>query len=399
LGAPGPLGAAEIVPWVDELRLGGAVSLDASGQSSGYARLEALLSPFPPVATYDPNFAWLFSPRPLIGAAISLQGKTNHFYAGLAWSVPLVGPLFAELTFGGLVHDQNVLEIYPDRPRLMTRFLFRESIAIGYEINPQWRVMVFADHGSNGNLGYGNRSINQVGVMLGGRLGPAADNRAPLRAPDVSLFSWAGPYAGINGGIAFGPIDSVVYETGVLAETDSQRRFSLNAGGHLGWSWVIGSLLWGVEADLSAQRLVNSVTHFGPTYEQFSVLSHWLASARARMGVDLHGVPVAQRLLLYVTGGAAVRQAHKSWCNPATDACFAGPGDVAGGWVTEGGTKSGWIAGAGIEVPLAPHASARAEYLFADFGTFSFVNGPIRHDITSHQHILRAGLSFGYLPL
>jgi opacity protein-like surface antigen len=190
----------------------------------------------------------------------------------------------------------------------------------------------------------------------------------------------------------------VVYEAGVLAESDSQRRFSLSAGGHLGWNWTVGPLLWGLEADLSAQRLVSSVTHFAPTPEQFSVLSHWLASGRARLGVDLHGVPVVQRLMLYATGGAAVRQAHKSWCNPATDACFIA-GDVAGGWVTTGGTKSGWIAGVGLEVPLAPHASARAEYLYADFGTFSFVNGPIRHDITSHQHILRAGLSFGYLPL
>jgi lipid A 3-O-deacylase len=95
---------------------------------------------------------WLFSPRPLVGASISLQGKTNEVYGGLAWHLPIFGPLFAEVSLGGMVHDQTLYQIYPDRQTLMTRFLFRESIAIGYEINETWRVVAFADHGSNGNL-------------------------------------------------------------------------------------------------------------------------------------------------------------------------------------------------------------------------------------------------------
>jgi opacity protein-like surface antigen len=103
----------------------------------------------------------------------------------------------------------------------------------------------------------------------------------------------------------------------------------------------------------------------------------------------------AQRLLLYATGGAAFTRVGKSYCNPAIDKCYIN-GDVGGGWITEGGLRTGWTAGGGIEIPLAPHASARVEYLYANFGGLSFANGPIRNDISFSEHVLRAGMSFGF---
>jgi outer membrane immunogenic protein len=99
--------------------------------------------------------------------------------------------------------------------------------------------------------------------------------------------------------------------------------------------------------------------------------------------------------LVYATGGAAFTRVGKSYCNHPTDKCYVN-GDVAGGWITEGGTNTGWTAGGGIEIPLAPHASAKFEYLYASFGGLSFVNGPTRNDINFSEQVLRAGISFGF---
>jgi len=57
--------------WLDEVRVGGASSSD-SGNLSGYVQFEALFSPLPSAGAYDPSWAWLLSPRPLVGAKISL---------------------------------------------------------------------------------------------------------------------------------------------------------------------------------------------------------------------------------------------------------------------------------------------------------------------------------------
>jgi opacity protein-like surface antigen len=378
----------------DELRIGGAASVN-DRPLSGYVQFEGLFSPLPAVTAYDPNISWLFSPRPLIGASISLQGKTNQVYAGLAWNVPIFGPLFAEVSFGGLVHDQTLFQVYPDRPTLMTRFLFRESIAIGYDINATWRVVAFADHGSNGNLGYGNQSINHVGLMLGAKFGPGADKAPVPPVPSVAAFSWAGPYLGVDGGVAPGRVKAVIFEPGAPSETTALNVFSVNLGGHIGYNWAIGRLVAGVESDISAQRLTKSISRLTPIEEQISVSSRWLATARARVGVDIDRGFFVQRMLLYATGGAAFTRIGKSYCNPAIDACFIN-GDVAGGWVTEGGTRTGRTAGAGFEVPLAPHASAKLEYLYTSFGTVSFANGAIRNDVTLNEQIVRGGISFGF---
>jgi outer membrane immunogenic protein len=61
-----------------------------------------------------------------------------------------------------------------------------------------------------------------------------------------------------------------------------------------------------------------------------------------------------------------------------------------------GETRTGWTAGGGIEIPLAPHASARVEYLYANFGSLSFANGPISNHINFSEQMLRAGISFGF---
>ena len=386
---------AQDLPWgINELRLGGAASLN-DRPTSGYVQFEALFSPVPSRTAYDPNLSFLLSPRPLVGASISLQGKTNQVFAGLAWKLPISGPLLVEYSVGGLVHDQALFQVYSDRPTLTTRFLFRESIAIGYEINASWRIIAFADHASHGNLGYANRSMNHVGVMVGAKLGEAAEQATASLPSAVSDFSWTGPYTGVSGGMAAGKVNAVIDEPPAASEFSSRRVSSLNLGGHLGYNWAVGSFVTGVEGDISAQNLNTAASRYAPIPEEISASSRWLATVRARIGVNVDQVFHVQRLLLYATGGAAFTRVGKSYCNSVIDKCYIN-GEVGGGWITEGGIRTGWTAGGGIEIPLAPHASARVEYLYANFGNLSFANGPIRNDIRFSEHVLRAGMSFGF---
>ena len=373
--------------WIDELRVGGAIAAN-SGATSAFAHVEALFAPLPQVATYDPTIAWLMTPRPLVGATLSLQGRTNKFFAGFAWSPPVPAPFLLEVSFGGLVHDQRLFENYPDRPELTTRFLFREAIAIGIELDQDWRLMAFADHGSNGNLGYRNASVNHVGIMLGGKLAPRSQEK--LTAPSVANFSWEGPYAGLNAGIAMGTFNFVIIEPLAADLPVNESNHSVNIGGQAGYNLVFGPIVTGVETSFSTQALTSSAFRQQPIDEQISAAAYWLATARLRIGFD---APIlAHRFLIYATGGAAFARVAKSYCEPPGP-CYTN-GEIAAGWITEGGVRTGWTAGAGLETALAPGISTKAEYLYASFGKLSYFNGPIRNDLEFREHIFRAGINF-----
>ena len=341
------------------------------------------------MATFDPVLAWLMTPRPFVGATISMQGRTNEVFAGFAWSPPLPAPFFLEVSFGGLVHDQRLFENYPDRPLLTSRFLFREAMTIGIELDERWRVMAFAEHGSNGNLGYRNISVNRFGLMLGGKLAPSANEVLPT--PSVSSFQWSGPYAGLSAGIAMGQFDFTIHEPGAESQSVDRTDLSVSLASQFGYNWTFGSLVVGVEGSASRQGLASSASRHLPIDEQISAAVPWLATARLRIGLDT--LVMARRFLIYATGGAAVARIAKSHCEQPGNPCYIN-GDVAGGWVTEGGTRNGWVVGTGLESPLAPGISTRVEYLYADFGKLTYVYGPITNDLAVREHILRAGINF-----
>ena len=60
--------------------------------------------------------------------------------------------------------------------------------------------------------------------------------------------------------------------------------------------------------------------------------------------------------------------------------------------------RLGWAAGAGVEVPILPHWTARLEYLFTDYGTSSvlFANAGQRFNSDFSLQELRAGLNYQF---
>ena len=377
-------------PWLDEVRVG--VTSSASKGASASGELQALFSPLSPIGhPYDSNWAWLFSPRPLIGASISLEGKTSQAYAGLAWDLPISGPYFVELSAGGLVHDQNLNQNYSDRPSpLTTRFLFREAIAIGYDINANWRILLFADHGSDGNLGYRNEGVNRFGFLLGHKFWPSTNK--PIKADtSVPTFSWAGPYAGFGVGLARGKFN-LMSPINSTANDDS-----VNVAAQVGYNWVYGPVVVGGEVDYSAQGLTGSAD-INAADAAVSASALWLTTARGRIGTDIQIPFVAKRSLIYGTGGVAISRIASGYCLHASIQCYTGPArDIGGGWAVEAAVRSGWTVGGGVEIPMTPVVTAKFEYLYVDFGKISFANnGAISDDFSFSQHILRSGLNFKF---
>jgi outer membrane immunogenic protein len=62
--------------------------------------------------------------------------------------------------------------------------------------------------------------------------------------------------------------------------------------------------------------------------------------------------------------------------------------------VSESHTSPGWAAGAGVEVGLIGNWSARAEYLYVDLGSSSFVLDGNSHGIQSN--LLRLGVNYRF---
>jgi len=224
----------------------------------------------------------------------------------------------------------------------------------------------------------------------------AADlpSRAPvMKAPVREVpFSWTGFYVGAQGG--YGWLDykqTIVSDslalglcsTSGLVDSCSSSPGGGVFGGFAGYNWQSGNIVFGVEADGSwvglkrtetlPTSLVGSVTVRGEV--------EWLATVRGRLGVAFSPT------MVYVTGGVAFGGVNSGWTN-------TGAPPVA---TLDKGTKTGWVAGGGIEHAFARNWSIRAEVLYHDLGkdtgTTSFAGGTyttaFRHQVTT----ARAGLA------
>ena len=114
------------------------------------------------------------SPRPHIGADINTDGATSDGYAGLTWGVTLIQNLFhpgdsvfVTGSLGGAYQDGYIDNAPPERKKLGSPILFRESADLGYQITPVISVSALLDHISNANLAPHNGGITSAGIRLG----------------------------------------------------------------------------------------------------------------------------------------------------------------------------------------------------------------------------------------
>src|SRR5262245_60634867 len=204
-----------------------------------------------------------------------------------------------------------------------------------------------------------------------------------------SPFSWTGLYIGLDGGYLWSR-GTIILPTSPIA-TATPDPDGLAAGVHLGYRHQFGSgFVLGVEAD--AWGLFDSngpgLALYDPSPGSAGILAlDWGVSVRALVGL------ASDRWLVYATGGAAY--VSLSGCNShflITPGCFPGESFSDGRW--------GWTLGAGLAYAFSPRLSGRIEYLFADYGSETYV--PTTHLDAIHvdleTHTVRVGLSYKLSP-
>jgi outer membrane immunogenic protein len=152
--------------------------------------------------------------------------------------------------------------------------------------------------------------------------GPAPYYQAP-----PSLYSWRGPYLGVNGGYQWGKItNNVVEPSGFLG------------GLQAGYNWQVDQFVFGGETDIQ-------LSGADDTFAPWKFSNPWFGTLRARAGYALNNI------LFYGTFGLAY-------------------GGIKGelGIIDETQTHVGWAGGFGMEVGFTPNWSAKAEYLYMDLG-------------------------------
>jgi outer membrane immunogenic protein len=213
---------------------------------------------------------------------------------------------------------------------------------------------------------------------------PAFAADMPLKAPPpppLPFYSWTGFYLGGNVGGAwtsdwsasYAPLPSPAAFGGAPGTLDLSGS-AIVGGGQAGYNWQFSDWVIGFEGDYTAMSLHAAGTaqsllfpSFAPVPGEFQTMSrslNWLASARGRLGWAW------DRTLLYVTGGAA----WGSFDYTADKNVLAGPGFTFPASLST--TKSGWVAGAGVEYALPGTFSGltvRAEYQFYGFNGTSIV--------------------------
>ena len=181
-------------------------------------------------------------------------------------------------------------------------------------------------------------ALSAVGMALLGFAADAeaADIYAP-RAPytvnqPLNAYSWAGPYIGGNLGYEWGSV-----------RNNPTKPSGVAGGAQAGYNWQSGNWVFGVEGDIEA-------TAAEDTFAPWKFSNPWFGTLRGRAGYAISNV------LFYGTGGLAFGE--------LTGQTFG---------LSESHSTAGWTVGLGAEVGLAPHWSAKIEYLYVDLSSSQFV--------------------------
>ena len=241
-----------------------------------------------------------------------------------------------------------------------------------------------------------------VGMMLATAGGAAADDIMVTKAPPPSAspagFNWTGFYFGTHLGVAWGSSNWTTPNGTSGSINLFQPIDTFNEAG----SWLLGvqggynyllpnRVLLGAEVDASFPSFQNlsgisigGTSNFtSPTLGAVSYSETVLSSGTVRGRIGY----APGSWLFYATGGFAWTYDQLTLTNLTT-----GTADAPFLW------RLGWAAGAGVEVPVAPHWTARLEYLYTDYGNSSvlFANNGQRFSSDFSLNEVRAGLNYQF---
>lgn len=242
------------------------------------------------------------------------------------------------------------------------------------------------------------RKLTHALLMLaaGAGVASAADLRpAPVKAPPPlqAIYTWTGFYLGANvgGGWSNANMDFGTAGFPSFANVDNHMA-GVIAGGQVGYNWQSGPMVLGVEADFQYSGMKGGLSAPCPPgacaglAASFDQRMPWFGTIRGRVGYASMG------WLLYATGGYAYTRLESH--------AFASAGGETVD-IRRDENRSGWTVGGGIEVMLGANWSAKAEYLFMDFGkrdgSWTLTDLPTITDGTRLQsNIVRGGVNYRF---
>jgi outer membrane immunogenic protein len=237
-------------------------------------------------------------------------------------------------------------------------------------------------------------------AAIAGLLGtPVLAAELPVKAPPpiAPAPTWTGFYLGGNIGYGwsekqfinnfsapFGALDATPHPNGWVGGFQGGYNYQVNDWALLG---IEGGYTWsGAESSVSCFPLLAPQT--------CTADPKWLADIAGRAGV------IVGPALFYAKGGAA--WVHDTYSDLALPGAPAGA--LPGVLFTASETRSGWVAGGGIEYMFIPQWSARIEYDYYGFPdrSIGFNGGPgdfFTEIIKQNMQTVTVGLDYHFGPI
>ena len=195
----------------------------------------------------------------------------------------------------------------------------------------------------------------------------AADLASPVGLPvyiPSPSFTWSGAYVGVTAGYAngFHSFDDLAGAFLGYPGLSNDQSKGFAAGGTLGVNWQTGSLVYGLETDLS--WLSNKTTYVDPNgainsfYPSETNRLNDLGTVRGRFGLAV------DRTLLYLTAGLA----YGDVANTAVYNSLKLPTSNTP-YFNIDSTRIGWVVGSGLEYAMAPNWTVKGEAIYAQLNS------------------------------
>ena len=226
-----------------------------------------------------------------------------------------------------------------------------------------------------------------VALLASTAIASAADlpartyTKAPI-TPVAQVYNWTGFYLGAFGGYGFGGKlkgDNTDFDNDGIDDVTSISGVKGGfGGGTIGYNWQApGSrIVWGFEVDAAGASLKQNFADVDSTFS-YKVNAFGTVTGRVGFAVD--------NMLIYAKGGYA-------WASTKFSASD-GPESF-----TSSKTHSGYAVGAGLEYAFLPSWSAKAEYLYADYGKATY--GPSPDGDTGRvgltNHTVKVGINYHF---
>src|SRR5215831_858363 len=216
----------------------------------------------------------------------------------------------------------------------------------------------------------------------------AADLRAPP-APVAPVYNWTGFYLGFNfgGAVPHGTLTNDLVVNNVFTSTSFSTNSDLGlvGGGQVGYNWQVSpNFVLGVEGMFDGARFDDNadLVLVGPPFNGTRAIAatantNWIAMATGRIGItggslgNILGSTLTNNTLFYAKGGGAWVQTDASVTELQRVGSAATGVFVPEASFSASNTRSGWVAGAGIEYGVLPNFTVRVEYDHIGLGSLT----------------------------